>query len=231
MLSNINRNLKLRKFIQIHVGLYFALAICFIGISLSLKFSVQGLNYKPKYVAPPKELIHFHFGFNHVIADSIWIRSLQDISYCDNPLTAQVCKGKSWLFHVFDVITDLDPKFQIVYRIGGLVLSVIISDIDGATILFDKGVNLYPKDWRLTYRAAYHAIYEENNKEKAARLLKLAAENGAPQWVFSLAGRMWVDSGKEELALSLLEEMKKNNVEPWIIQRLEQKIAASKSVK
>lgn len=204
------------------------LLVCALGIGLSLKWQAAGLEYKPQYVAPPKQLVHFHFGFNHIMADSLWIRSLQDTSYCDNPLSEKVCKGRSWLFHIFDVITDLDPHFQIVYRIGGLVLSVIISDIDGATALFDKGVKLYPTDWRLTYRAAYHAIYEENNKAKAGELLKLAAQNGAPPWVYSLAGRMWVDSGHDELAQALLKEMKENKVESDIIQRLEKKIAERK---
>lgn len=207
---------------------FIILLICIVGIGLSLNWQTENLDYKPQYVAPPKELVHFHFGFNHIMADSLWIRSLQDTSYCDSPLSENICKGRSWLFHIFDVITDLDPHFQIVYRIGGLVLSVIISDIDGATALFDKGVRIYPKDWRLTYRAAYHAIYEEKNKAKAAELLKLSAQNGAPPWVYSLAGRMWVDSGHDELAQALLKEMKENKVESDIIQRLEKKIAERK---
>lgn len=214
-----------KKFYAVGLALFL---ICILGVYSSLKWQVDELNYKPQYAAPPPEIVYFHFGFNHILSDSLWIRSLQDVSYCDSPLTNQICKGKSWLYHIFNVITDLDPHFQIVYRIGGLVLSVIISDIEGASLLFDKGVKLYPDDWRLTYRAAYHAIYEENNKEKAAILLKLAAENGAPPWVFALAGRMWADSGRKELAEHLLLEMKRNNVEPWIIERLEKKIAETK---
>ncbi|QDK39669.1 hypothetical protein DOE51_05875 [Bdellovibrio sp. NC01] len=163
-----------------------------------------------------------------MIADVFWIRTIQDFDYCDQPEAGNVCKNDSWLFRMLDATTSLSPHFRIPYAAGGLALTVLISDIDGATKIFDKGVKAFPHDWPILYRAAYHYLYEVKDKKRAAELLIQAGQNGAPPWVFALAGRLYSDNGELDLAQQLLQEMKDSEQDPTIIKRLEDKIEAMK---
>lgn len=182
-------------------------------------------------VSPPAGIQRFSFGYQESFADLIWIRAIQDFDYCDKQIGKNVCRNDSWLFQMLDAVTNLSPHFRIPYAVGGLALTVIISDIDGATKLFEKGVKTFPHDWPIIYRAAYHYLYEVKDKKRAAELLVQAGQNGAPPWVFTLAGRLYSDSGELDLAQNLLQEMKDTNQDATFIKRLEDKIESMKSSK
>lgn len=175
-------------------------------------------------IPPPPQLERFAFGYQEVIADTLWIRALQDFDYCDSKIAKNVCRNNSWLYLMLDAITNLSPNFRIPYAAGSLALTVVISDIEGATKIFEKGVQKFPNDWPLLYRAAYHFLYEVNDKKRAAELLIQAGKNGAPSWVFSLASRLYSDSGKVDLAKALLEQMIREKQDPVLIERVRQKI-------
>ncbi len=178
---------------------------------------------------PPENIEHFTFGYGDSIADSLWIRSIQDMEFCGSAaVTAQVsqfdepkspvqtdpigtpkspaqCK-RGWAFHMLNEITDLSPKFEIVYTMGATSLSVLVGDREGAEIIFDKGVVAFPRIWKIPYTAAYHALFETGNFEKGARLLKQAGDAGAPNWVYSLATHAYSQAGLAELGKAVVEE-------------------------
>ncbi|MEN0059223.1 MAG: hypothetical protein AAGB31_10355 [Bdellovibrio sp.] len=158
------------------------------------------------------------------MSDVFWIRTLQDFDYCEKEEAKNVCMNNSWLFKMLDAITNLSPNFRIAYAAGGIALSILITDIDGATRIFDKGVAAFPKDWPILYRAAYHYIYEVKNNERAAELLIMAGHNGAPPWVFSLAGRLYTEAGRLDLARLTLNQMIREERDPAIIKRLQDKL-------
>ncbi|WP_413557813.1 tetratricopeptide repeat protein [Bdellovibrio sp. HCB209] len=163
------------------------------------------------------------------MADTMWIRLLQDLDYCEQEIAANTCKNDSWLYHMVDTTTNLSPKFRIAYAVGGLALTILISDIDGATKIFDKSVKAFPHDWPILYRAAYHYLYEVKDNRRAAELLIEAANNGAPPWTRVLAGRLYSDSGDVELAEKLLQEMKDSGQDQLLIERLQKKIDSIKA--
>ncbi|NUN04828.1 MAG: hypothetical protein HUU57_03605 [Bdellovibrio sp.] len=169
------------------------------------------------------------FGFNEAIADTLWIRALQDFDYCEAKIADNVCANNSWLYLMLDAITNLSPNFRMPYATGSLALTIIISDIDGATKIFDKGVKAFPNDWPILYRAAYHYLYEVKDKKKAAELLIQAGQNGAPAWVFALAGRLYSDAGSMDLAEALLQQIIQENQDPAVIKRLQDKINSMKT--
>ncbi|MBK9039695.1 MAG: hypothetical protein IPL83_11120 [Bdellovibrionales bacterium] len=178
---------------------------------------------------PPENIEHFTFGYGDSIADSLWIRSIQDMEFCGaTAVTAQVsqfdepkssvqtdptgtpkspaqCK-KGWAFHMLNEITDLSPKFEIVYTMGATGLSILVDDREGAEIIFDKGVVAFPRVWQISYTAAYHALFETGNLEKGARLLKQAGDSGAPGWVYFLATHVYSQAGLAELGKAVVEE-------------------------
>lgn len=193
------------------------------------------------YVPPPQYIKHLHFGYAEAMADSFWIRAIQDFDYCENTQDAEVkseeeilskdvtvhkkelegefshvlsqitslnkglksCQN-GWLAQMLDATTELAPRFKTVYLTGATSLSVILNDFEGASKLFNKGIRQFPDDWRLPYNAAYHFMYDRQDLARAAELLKLAAEKGAPPWVNSLAARAYTASGQGELAIRTL---------------------------
>jgi len=175
-------------------------------------------------VAPPRGLEHLSFGFRASMADGFWVRAIQDFDYCEQPIAKQLCQGRGWLYQTLDVTTDLDPDFRMAYSAGAMALSVIVSDLDGASLLFDKAVAHFPHDWIILYKAAYHALYEEKNQAKAAVLMEQAARNGAPSWVFQLAGRLYTRSGQREMAERLLNELRAQGVDETIQAQLRQRL-------
>ena len=62
------------------------------------------------------------------------------------------------------------------------------------------------------------------DKKKAADLFIRAGRNGAPPWVFSLAGGLYNESNERDAAEAVLAEMIKTEVDPNIIKRLEDKL-------
>lgn len=180
-------------------------------------------------IPPPPQIEHMSFGFQEATADILWIRTLQDFDYCEKEITKNVCQNNSWLYKMLDAVTKLSPHFRMPYAAGALALTIIITDIDGATKIFDKGVREFPNDWPILYRAAYHYLYEVKDKKRAAELLIQAGKNGAPPWVFTLAGRLYSDSGNLDLAETLLQEMIQTKQDPSFIKRLQDKINSMKS--
>ncbi|MFV8259608.1 hypothetical protein ACNQKP_17505 [Bdellovibrio bacteriovorus] len=190
-------------------------------------FPPQSLN-QGAYIAPPPMLERMSFGYSEVIADVLWIRTIQDLDYCEKSVGENICVGDSWLYKMLDTITELSPKFRIAYAAGGLALTVIISDIDGATKIFEKGVKELPQDWPIAYRAAYHYMYEVKDNKRAADLLVQAGKNGGPPWFLTLAGRLYSDAGNLELAESVLQDMINTEQDPVLIKRLQDKIQSIK---
>ncbi len=175
-------------------------------------------------VPPPEGIEHAQFGFKESVADSLWIRWIQDIDTCytfvegNQPALVQKPAGgdiltqvprhkncdNSWAFKMLDAVTKLDPQFEMPYMWGAPVLSVLIEDYEGASAIFNRGVEAYPRNWEIAYRAAYHFQFDRQDFKRAADLLNQAADNGAPTWVRSLASRLYSRAGQLELGLSTL---------------------------
>lgn len=178
-----------------------------------------------KYLNPPPEKIeYFHFGFADAMADSLWLRWIQDADVCQtyvkpvvhhrtesatgNP-RYKIC-DVSWSFKMLDATTRLAPKFLMPYMAGASTLAVVVEDYEGATVLYERGLKEYPNDWQLLYRASYHYLFDLADKPKAIELLIRSAENGGPNWLRSLAARISTELGQLELALRSLLEYRKS---------------------
>lgn len=184
------------------------------------------------YLPPPIVIQYLTAGFKVQVADAFWLRAVQDFDHCSKVIAKQVCEGKSWLYSVLNLASTLDSRLEpVMYQTGGLALSILVGDIEGAKNYFDRGVRVYPEVWQISYAAAYHAMYEEKNKAKAARLYLLAFEKGAPYWTQSLAGRLAADGGDVEYAEKILEDMIAQNKDEKLIIRLKNKLQAVRSEK
>jgi tetratricopeptide (TPR) repeat protein len=192
---------------------------------------------KKLLIPPPQNIQLITFGYEEVFADSFWIAWAQHPEECGkekiprsvfessfqgfkeeykdiietkisyNRGERAVC-SLGWSFLVLDAITNLAPKFRYAYLVGTTVLSVLVEDHQGAAILYQKALKVFPTDWKLYYGAAYHYLFELDDVQTAARMLKKAGEYGAPEWVFSLSSKLYSKLGQLFLGVSTLKQYK-----------------------
>ncbi|MCB0419755.1 MAG: hypothetical protein KDD61_02095 [Bdellovibrionales bacterium] len=200
-----------------------------------LVFPFKQLVYENRvFVAPKRSIEHITLGYNDITADALWLRLIQDYDVCDQKRGK---KGQSqidpdriyncqmgWVYNMLDVITHLAPRFRMPYATGATVLSVVVDDIVGATKIFDKAIMQFPKDWSIHYRAAYHYLFENGDKEKAARHLVIAAKNGGPFWLNSLAAKLYSESGQALLGKIVLEDFLKRHGDHIGKERIEKRL-------
>ncbi len=195
------------------------------GLGTTRPIFIENRDRDRELVAPPLSIQYFTFGYREALADLLWIRSIQDFNYCEQVIKVNQCKGNGWLAQTLDLITDLSPNFRIAYSAGGMALTVVVSDVVGASKLFEKAILRLPTDWIIVYKAAYHALYEEKDKAKAGRLMEQAARNGAPDWVYMLSTRLYTESGQREMAERLLHEMEQTELDPNIVEGMRKKLS------
>lgn len=197
------------------------------------------------FLIPPSDLKYFSLGYKEILADILWIRTLQDIDVCgesrevkETPDTQLQKKAEphpevktslakcddGWGFHMLDTITELAPQFEVPYIAGATILSVVVHDNHGAAILFKKGVERFPKNWQMSYRAAYHYMAAMSDYDTASKYLIQAGRTGAPTWVFSLAARLQSKIGQAILAKPILEEAIKADPESRWAPRLKERL-------
>ncbi|MCM2282246.1 MAG: hypothetical protein NDI61_10410 [Bdellovibrionaceae bacterium] len=217
--------------------------------------------YSRPLFAPPEAIKYVTFGYSEVMADSLWIRVIQDIEYCENVEDSDKAReaeaidwdqlspeeqhrrslppalsgdrslhreksrcDKGWVYNYIHAITELAPRFRMPYSAGATIMSVMVDDREGARLIYEKGIKQFPEDWTMSYRAAYHYLYEVDDPVRAAELLILAGDKGAPYWVKLLASRLYTASGRAELAKPILEETLATTPEGPAADRLRQRL-------
>jgi hypothetical protein len=211
-------------------------------IFLSIVFVLVGNGYQVQNkntlkVYPTKALQYFHFGHKNSMADIFWLNTIQNMDYCENAsappaynpgvgvdavLKADVKPSrcdKGWVFQMMDFITDVSPKFEAVYELGAVNLSVVVDDRAGAKIIFDKGLEQFPNNWVLSYRAAYHYLFDLQKPGRAGDLLMQAYKNGGPDFLPTLASRLYSKVGRAMLGYTTLKHFIETNPDSPTIDR------------
>jgi hypothetical protein len=175
-------------------------------------------------ISPPEHVENLVLGQRSLIADLFWIRLIQDFSFCDKRLSKIKCEDDGWAYKLLNGISHLDPKLRVAHLAGPLMLSIVIGDSGGASKIFDRAVMLYPTDWPIIYGAAYQALFEEKNKNKAAGLFESAARAGGPIWFFDAAHKLYLKAGQREMARNLFEQLQQDkNFPKGLLENLEKR--------
>ena len=197
---------------------YWVLVLSF-GATALLKSSLG--ETREKVLPPPEGLILVHFGFNEIISDLLWLTYIQHSWDC---YKAKLCY-QDWGYRVLDQASQLAPRFKALYVWGATGLSIMLDDDYGAKVIFDRGLEQYPKDWVLNYRAGYHYMIELEDNKTAARLLNVSSENGAPFWTKSLAARLYERSGEFESSRQLIQSMIASSTDDSWKAKLQERLA------
>lgn len=137
-------------------------------------------------------LTYMSAGNKRLLTDLLWVQTLieSDIEhYKKRDLN-------SWLFIRFNSIATLDPLFYENYFYGGQFLAIVKDDLEGANLIYRKGLKYYPDDYKLNYNVGFLNYYEMGNfKDGLPFLEKIVSYPEAPVFIRSIINKLKVASG------------------------------------
>ncbi|MGI8669298.1 MAG: tetratricopeptide repeat protein [Aridibacter sp.] len=158
-----------------------------------------------------EKLKGYSFGFEGLLADWYWMRSLQYIGdkvvNSKENLDLENLKplNPKLLYPLLENAATLDPQFLEVYSYGAVVLPAI--NPEQAIEFTEKGIANNPDEWRLYQHLGY--IYWKLNKyAKAAEVYQKGSEiKDAPPFMKLMAAKMKNEGGSRETARQIYRQM------------------------
>ena len=145
-------------------------------------------------------------GYDNVLANVLWFRT---ISYFGGHYEGD--RKYPWLARMCDLVTDLDPRAEHVYRFAGLILPWEANEVDEGIRLLEKGVRNLPESWLLHYYLGMTHYFFRNDADAAAQYLATAARlPGAPPLVTRVAALMSGRRANPGTSIQFLRELLKN---------------------
>jgi tetratricopeptide (TPR) repeat protein len=110
------------------------------------------------------------------------------------------------LYELLNVEANFDPKFDIPYLLGGLVLAESPDHAQKALGVFERGKGEYPADWRFPFYIGYTSYFSLGETDTAGKAMAEAARlPGSPAYLPGLASRMLSEAREPEAAIALLD--------------------------
>ncbi len=159
-----------------------------------------------------EKLKGWSLGYEGLIADWYWVRSLQYMGYKISKSKEQTINLEDLtsldprlLYPLLDNATTLDPQFMAAYSYGAIVLPAI--DPEQAIKIAEKGIKNNPDSWRLYQHLGY--IYWRLKKyEKASETYEKGSKiTDAPNFFKFMAARMKTAGGSRETARGIYRQM------------------------
>ena len=155
------------------------------------------------YLPEARFLRAVSLGYNNALADILWFRT---ISYFGGHYRKD--RLYPWLAHMCELVTDIDPRAEHVYRFGGVVLPWEANQVDAGIKLLEKGTRAVPDSWLLPFWLGFNEYFFKHNHEKALAALEEAARHpDADPFVIRFASVLAAKQHGPELALQLLAQM------------------------
>lgn len=144
---------------------------------------------------------NFHLGQKRLISSLYWVATILESDH-------DHYKGKdlnSWMFLRFNTISVLEPNFYENYAFGGPYLSIVKDDVSGGSIIYDKGLHVFPDDYKLLRDAGFHYYFEVENYNKARIIYeRLSKHSKLNPLIISSFARLESANGNQEMAYKIL---------------------------
>ncbi len=162
------------------------------------------LTQEIKYLPTGRALTAASLGYEPLLADLLWVRTV--LLFGKN-YASEDDDWYSWVFHMCDLATDLDPDFKAAYKYGGTMLRVDGAFIDQSSLLFAKGATHRPDIWEFPFGIAMNYFMFKKDRETAALWMERAALTGdGPFYVRNLAASLKSEAGDLDAALLFLQQ-------------------------
>ncbi|HEX8539562.1 MAG TPA: hypothetical protein VF664_19000 [Cystobacter sp.] len=163
-------------------------------------------------------------GYIPLIADYLWIQLVQTAG---RAVTAEEYRD---LYPYAELITNLDPHFDMVYRFAAGALPTNLGretwvNTEESTRLLRKGLKLFPNDLKMNMLLAYNLSTFEKNYQEAAQVTERASKlPGAPAYLPQLATRLYAQAGSVDAGLALAQSLVDSAEDEATRQLFEQRI-------
>ena len=150
-------------------------------------------------------------GFNGLVADWYWMRSLQYVgrkilSHPENlPLDDLAQLNLKLLAPLLDTATTLDPEFLEPYQYAAIVLPAI--DVQEAIRITQKGIDANPNAWRLYQHLGYIYWQQQDYASASETYGRGAVIPGAPVWMQAMKAKMMAEGGSRATAREIYMRM------------------------
>lgn len=150
-------------------------------------------------------------GFNGLVADWYWMRSLQYVGQkildfpIEVPLDSMGQLNLTLLAPLLDTATTVDPQFKEPYVYAAVVLADV--DPERAIQIMRKGIAANPSVWRFHQHLGYIYWKRKNYQAASETYSEGAAIPGAPQWMEAMKAKMLADGGSRNVAREIYRQM------------------------
>lgn len=165
---------------------------------------IERLEEKLIYIPSPQFIRSASLGFQAVLADLIWARTV--VYFGEHSRTD---KDYTWLYRMIDAVTTLDPKNILAYRFGGNLLALEKHDVEASIAILKKGIQNNPdNDWMLYFLLGFDYFFFLNDHASAAKYMEIASNMpGHPDYLPRLTARMYARAEKIDTAIEFLKGM------------------------
>lgn len=176
------------------------------------------------YLPSGKFLKGAALAYDEIFADLMFIKTL---SYFG--AHARTDRSYTWLAHMLDVVTTLDPLYQFPYEFGGIILSTEVDNIEDSIRILKKGManvpDTHPRYWYFPFYCAFQYMYFLKDFETAADYLEQAIVfEQSPKYLPLLAARLRANTQSPETAIPFIQEMIKISDSDFLKQQLGRRI-------
>ncbi|MCL1926734.1 MAG: hypothetical protein FWF95_06340 [Syntrophorhabdaceae bacterium] len=142
----------------------------------------------------------FALGFRNAMADIVWLQAVQVAG------NMKMTHGDySRLYSLLDVATNFDPRFDVPYLLGGLILGESPDHGAEALRILDRGSAQFPDDWQYPFYKGYTLYFNIGDYAAAGEEMARASRlPGSSPYLPSLASRMLAEGNEPETAIRLL---------------------------
>jgi hypothetical protein len=147
----------------------------------------------------------FSLGFSDALADLYWLRAVQ---YYGREKLANAPARYADLLPLLETATELDPRFEIVYRYGAVFLSEQVpigaGRPENGVAFLKKGADRNPLNWSLRQDQGLFTFVYLGDSVGASAVLRQASEiPGSAPWLKPLAAKVLADGGNLEASLQM----------------------------
>lgn len=163
----------------------------------------------------PRTARRMSLGFNGLVADWYWMRSLQYVGKKivnvpeDVPIDSLSKLNLKLLAPLLDTATTLDPEFLDPYEYAAVVLPAV--DVEQAIRIIRKGIDANPSAWRFYHQLGY-IYWQRKDYESASDIYRRGSElPGAPEWMGAMTAKIAADGGSRNTAREIYKRMQEES--------------------
>ncbi len=180
------------------------------GYQLQNPPEVRAEETPPVYLPNIEFLRLASLGYRTALANVLWFRT---ISYFGSHYRSD--RLYPWLARMCDVVTDLDPRAQHVYRFAGVILPWEAGLPDDGIAILEKGIRTFPDSWQLRFLLGFDYFFFKNDIARALPHVRRATElPGSHAYVSRLAALLYAEQHGTEMAREFLNELRTNSDAP-----------------